>query len=158
MKYLLTLAIALGFASLAGAQHTELIPSAQTAEFTGLKVTYNEQGIKTAEIEFANGQPAGKINRFHANGQLRETGFYLDGKKHGSWSSYNEQGQLLSTAHFNQGAKDGEWMVWDSEGNLRYKLTYKNGSPVGEWAMYDSNGQISEKKVVDDDSRNAQGK
>jgi antitoxin component YwqK of YwqJK toxin-antitoxin module len=159
MKLLHTLIIGLSLsASIVEAQHTELIPSAATAEFTGLKVNYDEQGIKTTEIEFRNGQAEGKISRFYANGQLRETGYYLNGKKHGSWSSYNDQGQLMTTAHFNEGKKDGEWMVWDNQGSLRYKLTYKNGSPVGEWAMYDADGKVSERKVVEDDSRNAQSK
>lgn len=159
MKALLILAICLGLGTLtAGAQHTELIPSANTKAFTGLKVTHDEQGDKISETEFRNGAAQGKISRFYANGQLRETGYYLNGKKHASWSSYNEQGQLMTTAHFNEGNKDGEWLVWDNQGNLRYKLTYKNGSPAGEWAMYDANGQVSERKVIEDDSRNAQSK
>jgi antitoxin component YwqK of YwqJK toxin-antitoxin module len=159
MKLLFTLAICLGLGAFnAGAQHTELIPAATTAAFTGLKVNYDAEGTKVSEIEFRNGEAEGKINRYYANGQLRETGYYLNGKKHGSWSSYNEQGQLMTTAHFNEGNKDGEWMVWDNQGNLRYKLTYKNGSPVGEWAMYDADGKVSERKVVEDDSRNAQSK
>jgi antitoxin component YwqK of YwqJK toxin-antitoxin module len=157
MKLLFTLTICLGLGAFTvGAQHTELIPSAATTEFTGLKVNYDAQGNKTTEIEFQNGQAQGKINRFHTNGQLRETGYYLQGKKHGSWSSYNNQGQLMTTAHFNEGKKDGEWMVWDNQGSLRYRLTYKNGSPVGEWAMYDAHGKVSGRKVLENDSRNAQ--
>lgn len=156
MKSLLTLIFCLSLGALSvSAQHTELIRTSQSPAFSGLKVTYNEQGQKTAEIEYLNGQPEGKISRFYSNGQVREMGFYLNGKKHGSWSSYNDQGQLLSTAHFNEGNKDGEWMVWDNQGNLRYKLTYKNGSPIGEWAMYDVDGKLSERKVIAEDSRNA---
>jgi antitoxin component YwqK of YwqJK toxin-antitoxin module len=62
----------------------------------------------------------------------------------------------MTTAHFNEGKKDGEWMVWDNQGSLRYRLTYKNGSPVGEWAMYDAHGKVSGRKVLGNDSRNAQ--
>ncbi|MFN3530397.1 MAG: hypothetical protein ACK417_10800 [Bacteroidia bacterium] len=57
----------------ANAQQTVLIPSgSQTEAFTGLKVSYDENGIKTAEIEFIAGKAEGKINRFHTNGELRE--------------------------------------------------------------------------------------
>ncbi|MBA4302624.1 MAG: hypothetical protein C0424_00195 [Sphingobacteriaceae bacterium] len=146
-------------AVVAQAQRVELIPATGNIEnFTGLKVSYDEQGLKTSEIAFVNGKAEGKINRFHANGQLSETGYYLEGQKHGSWSSYSETGKLMSTAHFYKGNKDGEWLVWDTDGNLRYKLTYKNGAPVGEWAMYDELGKVSERKQLEGTSSNAQAK
>ncbi|MFN3530396.1 MAG: toxin-antitoxin system YwqK family antitoxin [Bacteroidia bacterium] len=84
--------------------------------------------------------------------------YYLAGKKHGSWSNYDENGKLISTAHFNNGNKDGEWLVWDNQGNLRYKLTYKNGEAVGEWAMYDEHGKVKERKALEPESTNVQGK
>lgn len=158
-KLILTLVGVVMMSVVSMAQQTVLIPSqSQSQGFSGLKVTYDEQGIKISEIEFVAGQPQGKINRYHANGELRETGYYLAGKKHGSWSSYDEQGKLTSTAHFNNGNRDGEWLVWDTDGNLRYKLTYKNGEPVGEWAMYDAHGKISERKQIEGESSNVLGK
>jgi antitoxin component YwqK of YwqJK toxin-antitoxin module len=160
MKKLVIIILGLLMMSQIGkAQQTVLIPAkSQSQGFSGLKVTYDEQGIKVSEIEFFAGQPQGKINRYHANGELRETGYYIAGKKHGSWSSYDEEGKIRNTAHFNNGSKDGEWLVWDTDGNLRYKLTYKNGEPVGEWAMYDAQGKISERKQVEDESSNVLGK
>lgn len=160
MKKVMIAALVLALSiSTAMAQRVELIPATtNTANFTGLKVSYDEAGFKTAEIEFVNGKAEGKINRFYANGQLKETGYYLGGQKHGNWSSYSESGKLMSTAHFNKGNKDGEWLVWDAEGNLRYKLTYKNGTPIGEWAMYDELGKVSNRKQLEEESSNAQAK
>jgi len=160
MKKVMIAALALALSvGMATAQKVELIPATtNTANFTGLKVSYDEAGIKTAEIEFVDGKAEGKISRFYANGQLKETGYYLAGQKHGNWSSYSETGKLMSTAHFNQGNKDGEWLVWDADGNLRYKLTYKNGMPVGEWAMYDELGKVSNRKQLEAESSNAQAK
>lgn len=160
MKKMIMAAIALTLATgIAQAQRVELIPATTNTEnFTGLKVSYDEADIKTAEIEFVNGKAEGKISRFHANGQLKETGFYLAGQKHGSWSSYSETGKLMSTAQFNKGNKDGEWLVWDTDGNLRYKLTYKNGAPDGEWAMFDERGKVSDRKQLESESSNALGK
>lgn len=160
MKKMMMALLALAFsAATVQAQRVELIPATSNTEnFTGLKVSYDEQGFKTAEIAFINGKAEGKINRFYANGQLKETGYYMAGQKHGSWSSYSQTGKLMSTAHFHNGNKDGEWLVWDTDGNLRYKLTYKNGAPVGEWAMYDELGKVSNRKQLEGESSNAQAK
>mgnify|MGYP003617241329 CR=1 FL=1 len=59
-----------------------------------------------------------KATYYYDNGQVKQEGYYLDGKLHGKWVAFNEDGTKQSIGEYNKGAKSGKWFFW-SEDSLR---------------------------------------
>jgi antitoxin component YwqK of YwqJK toxin-antitoxin module len=68
-----------------------------------------------------------KVTWFYENGQVKETGFFIDDKKDGVWEHFNEKGIKVSEASYTEGIKDGNWSVWNENGVMLYHLVYENG-------------------------------
>lgn len=49
---------------------------------------------------------------FHENGQVKQEGFYKDGKLHGKWTSYDTNGQKVALGEYENGQKSGKWFFW----------------------------------------------
>lgn len=56
-----------------------------------------------------------KATYYHDNGQVKQEGFYLDGKLHGEWISYNESGVKQTIGEYNKGSKVGKWFFWNTD-------------------------------------------
>ena len=54
-----------------------------------------------------------KATYFYDNGQVKQEGYYLDGKLHGKWMAYNEDGSKQSIGEYNKGTKTGKWFFWN---------------------------------------------
>lgn len=82
-----------------------------------------------------------KATWFHANGAVREVGYFLNGKKNGTWISYDENGNKIMEANFVDGVKDGNCSVWYNNGSIHYHMVYTAGKRIlaTEW---DSQGQL----------------
>ena len=50
-----------------------------------------------------------KATYYHDNGQVKQEGFYLDGKLHGKWVSYNDKGVKETIGEYDKGDKVGKW-------------------------------------------------
>ncbi len=53
-----------------------------------------------------------KSTYYYDNGQVKQQGFYKDGKLHGAWVAYNEDGTKRAMGEYNNGAKTGKWFFW----------------------------------------------
>ena len=61
-----------------------------------------------------------KVEIYHDNGELSQTGFYtLDGKLHGEWFSYCDQGNKLVSAVYENGKKVGKWFYWNGNAYMK---------------------------------------
>lgn len=56
-----------------------------------------------------------KATYFHENGELSQTGSFLEGKLHGEWIMYDEEGNKLVMGQYDQGRKIGTWLYWEDE-------------------------------------------
>lgn len=56
-----------------------------------------------------------KATYFHENGNVAQTGLFLNGKLHGQWKMYNESGRKIASGEYNQGVKQGKWLFWEGE-------------------------------------------
>lgn len=54
----------------------------------------------------------------YPNGQIRFTGFHLDGEMHGDWSFYRSDGSLMRSGAFDRGTQIGPWRTYDRAGKL----------------------------------------
>lgn len=55
-----------------------------------------------------------KATYYHDNGQVKQEGFYLDGKLHGKWVSYNNKGVKETIGEYDKGDKVGKWFFWNA--------------------------------------------
>lgn len=56
-----------------------------------------------------------KATYYHDNGEVAQTGYYLDGKVHGEWKAYNPEGKKIAMGNYEQGEKVGKWFFWSDQ-------------------------------------------
>ena len=67
---------------------------------------------------------------FYQNGQLKETGSLIDGKKVGLWTYYYENGAKRLEANYVEDKNDGKWTEWYENEKITEEGIYKNGEYV----------------------------
>lgn len=82
-----------------------------------------------------------KVTWFYDNGQVKETGYFVNNTKDGVWETYSENGTKTSEANYSNGVKNGNWNMWNEEGNLTYHIVYENGKRVIA-TQWDGNGEL----------------
>lgn len=105
--------------------------------FEGLVVSYDKEGVKTAEQHYRNNRLEGTVRHYYANGQLRREYRYVPpAPSGGSGATRNEQ-QLIS--YFTE---DGVPLLQDGNGHIRFpddnkgdysEGMYKNGRKESNW-------------------------
>ncbi len=71
----------------------------------------------------------GTVVEFHDSGQLKEQGFFKDGKLYGPWEFYYKNGQLKQEGSFVGGKPDEQYESYESyyeSGQLSVKGSYKD--------------------------------
>lgn len=53
-----------------------------------------------------------KATYYFDNGQVKQEGFYKDGKLTGQWVAFNEDGSKQSEGEYENGIKTGKWYFW----------------------------------------------
>lgn len=84
----------------------------------------------------------GPWKHWHRNGNVKESGTYVKGKKFGRWQSWHSNGQKESDRHFQDDVEHGTFSVWKKKGQLRESGAHHTGLKHGEWKRwYKSNAQ-----------------
>lgn len=52
---------------------------------------------------------------FHENGQVAQTGEFLQGKLHGEWNMFDVAGKKIASGEYLNGRKTGKWFFWQGE-------------------------------------------
>ena len=75
-----------------------------------------------------------KSTYFYDNGNVKQSGYYKDGKLHGSWVAYNEDGTKQSMGEYVNGQKTGKWFFWT--GAVLNEVDYSNSriADVKKWS------------------------
>jgi len=75
-----------------------------------------------------------KSTYYYDNGNVKQTGFYKDGKLHGSWVAYNEDGTKQSMGEYDNGQKTGKWFFWT--GATLNEVDYSNSriADIKKWS------------------------
>lgn len=76
---------------------------------------------------------------YHANGQVRETGSYLNDKPHGEYRQYDQEGELLSAGEYVRGDREGIWLYRAGGGDMLYQVQYEDNVrvDVSRWVAAD---------------------
>ena len=125
MKYILSI-VCLFVGLLSNAQNKELKTYYDNGK---LKSIYNYQDASNYTVQ-----------NFFENGNLSETGRFVNAKMDGVWVNFTENGQRAGEAFYSNGVKTGDWKVYDQTGALKYKITYQNDRILNAVSL-DSNGQ-----------------
>ncbi|MBK9196278.1 MAG: hypothetical protein KA230_07285 [Flavobacteriales bacterium] len=88
--------------------------------------TYASDGSVATE-EYMVGERLRHVT-YHANGEVKETGWYTESGPEGTWKQYDAAGKLMAKARFSEGKRTGKWVLRDPVSGNLYKLTYGNGS------------------------------
>lgn len=56
-----------------------------------------------------------KATYFHENGEIAQTGYFLNDKLHGQWFMYDVSGKKIASGKYNEGMKSGKWFFWEAQ-------------------------------------------
>jgi antitoxin component YwqK of YwqJK toxin-antitoxin module len=76
-----------------------------------------------------------KATYYHDNGQIKQEGFYLDGKLHGKWTSYTESGSKQTMGEYESGAKVGKWFFWNDKSLSEVDFSKNKIDAVKKWSQ-----------------------
>ena len=80
---------------------------------------------------------------YYDNGQLRQKGNFIAGKKEGLWEVFYENGQLKWRENYKDGNKEGLWELFRGNGPLLFRGNYKNGRKDGLAENYTLNSRMN---------------
>ncbi|MFK7900191.1 MAG: toxin-antitoxin system YwqK family antitoxin [Cyclobacteriaceae bacterium] len=84
---------------------------------------------------------------YYENGALKESGNYVNNKKHGLWKTWNKKGILVSTIPYKVGEKHGSGSLFHDNGIQKMTMTYDKNAKVGTWISYNEKGDFLKKTV-----------
>ena len=111
------------------------------------------QPIQTSQVPIASIKPKGEIDDngnkigewvyYFPSGELKKTGFFINGKKEEKWKGYHKNGNIRYIEEYQNDLENGKWLSFDEDGELLAKGFQKNGKKDGKWIthFYD-NGKV----------------
>jgi antitoxin component YwqK of YwqJK toxin-antitoxin module len=90
-----------------------------------------------------DGVKHGPWREWHANGNTKSAGSYVDGKMEGTWQTFFEDGALKSEGVYRGGFKDGIWTQYydKGEGGTKNRVEeHHAGSNEVKWTGFRPNG------------------
>uniref|UniRef100_UPI0040494BCB toxin-antitoxin system YwqK family antitoxin n=1 Tax=Flavobacterium sp. TaxID=239 RepID=UPI0040494BCB len=76
-----------------------------------------------------------KATYYFDNGQVKQEGFYLDGKLHGKWTAYTEVGSKQTTGEYENGVKVGKWFFWNENTLSEVDFSKSKIESIKKWSQ-----------------------
>ncbi len=83
---------------------------------------------------------------FHDNGQVAESGGYVDGKKTGAWTYWDAVGRLELEGEYVDGLAEGLWRSWHDNGRIAAEGRVHKGQFHGECRFWNARGELDEER------------
>ncbi len=120
-------------------------------DYKGEYITYFKSGNISESITYD--EKSKKVGNYLSNyedGQIEETGNYVDGKKEGEWKSYHKNGNIHEIKSYSMGELSDSLVVYHKNGQVKRRAFYKKAGDKtklhGDEYNYYENGQL--KSVV----------
>ena len=114
-----------------------------TGQDTGkLQTLYYDSGTKMSEGVLMNDMQTGEWTSWHENGNIKSTGYYVEGLKDSLWQLYDESGILTGTGMYDNDVENGTWVHYYPEGVVSDSGTYLDGMKEGLWKFYNETGSL----------------
>lgn len=101
----------------------------------GVKKEYFSNGSVEYEYNLTDGELNGPFKTFYINGEIKRTGFYVNGEEQGQFKEYDNSGQLEFEYTMKNGEIHGEQKMFN-EGKLVRSVTYREGEADGPQISY----------------------
>ncbi|MEW5676770.1 membrane-binding protein [Flavobacterium enshiense] len=75
-----------------------------------------------------------KATYYYDNGQVKQEGFYLNGKLQGKWVAFNEDGSKQSIGEYTGGMKTGKWFFWNNATLAEVDYSKSKISEIKKWS------------------------
>ncbi|HYG38313.1 MAG TPA: hypothetical protein VD908_06835 [Cytophagales bacterium] len=99
-----------------------------------LQTKYNDTIIKGEKFKY--------FNEFFESGQLKATGFYINGESQsGIWTNYYENGKTESIANYANGKLNGSFKYFHDNRQLWTERIYKDGKLIEVLSNYNRKGK-----------------
>jgi len=85
------------------------------------------------EPTFENEGKLLKATYFHDNGEVSQTGYFLNGKLHGDWVMFDAGGTKIATGTYENGIKTGKWFFWKMDNLSEVDYAANRIVQVKEW-------------------------
>ena len=119
----------------------------------GKKIKYYENGQKSQEITYKDGERDGSFIRWNENGQKLQEVTYKGGERDGLQTEWYENGNKKFEENFRDGERDGLLTRWYENGKKNYEVNYKNHKRNGLWTSWYEDGQKKEETTFKDDKQ-----
>ena len=91
---------------------------------------YYANGTLRSSVMFKNGKPDGVARTYYPNGNLRREAYFQNGVQHGLTRSYYENGQLKSEEYYEQSRLEGPAKFYEPDGRLQWEAVFHKGQIV----------------------------
>ena len=93
---------------------------------------------------------------YYGNGQVKEKGYFKNGKKHSLWSYFDRDGHLLIQRYFSYGKPSSIWIWYDHEGShlIDHHQIYEDIRDDGILTRYYRSGNVKEQKQYSNNKLN----
>ena len=126
----------------------------------GRVIWYYENGKKSRQSQFNDGDLYGVTKYWHENGEIESSYEYDNGKLDGEISYYNNKGILSKTVDYNSGKAHGFITYYYTrglnKGNPKWTKEYINGEQTSKWALefdeYGSCAFVAEEKFYNNNN------
>ena len=85
----------------------------------------------------------GPVTAWHANGQVKMKGQYLNDQRVGIFTWWHANGQRALVGTYRDGRKTGTWTWWHPNGMKSIEGSYEDDEPVGQWTWWNEDGQVT---------------
>lgn len=124
--------------------HKKSLWTFESRLFSGYAVSYFPNKTLMEKIGILNGQKHNKSLTWYADGQLRRSANYMNGKLHGEKKSWSPDALHVLVSHLNYkgGKLHGLQKKWYPTGEIFKVLNLKNGKEEGMQKGYRKNGVL----------------
>ncbi len=122
----------------------------------GLWVEYHDNGNRSFDGTYVNGEPDGFVSLYHRNGEKWVLAAYVEGNVKGGWTSWFENGKTAAHGHAYTTAspgrnaqsvsRHGPWILYHDNGSKESEGRYHLNQKAGPWVYYDRDGKLREVK------------
>lgn len=101
----------------------------ESGKRTGVWLEVSQDGSRS-ETEYVDGRKHGREAMWNADGKLRYTGEWREGRETGLWTSHHPDGAVLATREYVDGRLSGEMRTYHANGILKEVSVYAAGRDV----------------------------
>ncbi|MCC7301020.1 MAG: hypothetical protein IT233_00105 [Bacteroidia bacterium] len=126
----------------------------ENGELSGEWIIYFPNGNKERKTCHTAGVPGQTCNvNWYDNGQMKDEGYYKDGKNHGKFRAWHKNGNLSFESFHDSGLLQGKYVSYYENGQLRYEEIFVDGKKEGEGKYYSENGSLTHTTTYKDGKR-----